>query len=283
MAYEIVQVPVDEIKFFVRRARREMPYSRLKQSIRDVGLKTPIGVRDISDRPKSKRRRSDGGFYKYELVYGQGRLQAFREIEIPRIPAVIVDVKEEEIVGRFLAENMLRRKLSWSQKASLIEKDISAHGLTVEQVASRYCITLSHAKKYLRVRSGASRKALERAEEGVLDMSSTEKLTTIPKADQDIVIDVMDEHDLDKSAIMHLVHEASSLKNKNEPVTKESLGESLEDVNSKLRNARDRLKLKRLEFALGPQNLYRLCAAAKFVERLNQKGIDATHFVNKDT
>ncbi|MCH8045589.1 MAG: ParB N-terminal domain-containing protein [Planctomycetes bacterium] len=280
MSYEMIQIPVDEIKFFVRRARPEMPYSRLKDSIREVGLKTPIGVRDISDRPKSKRRRSDGGYHKYELVYGQGRLQAFRELDIAKIPAIVVAVSEEEIVGRFLAENMMRRKLSWSDKARLIKADVMDHGLTVEEVAKRYCITQSHAKKYLRVMNGASQKALDRAEAGELDMNATEKLTTISKKDQDVVIEVMDEEGLDKSSVMQLVDEAAKIRKANETPSKDSLKGFLDDVNAELRLFRGRFKYKRLEYGLGPQNIFRLCEDEAFVVLATQKGIDLGHFVD---
>src|SRR5438552_15341365 len=117
--YTITMVPVEEIKFFVRRSRAAAPYSRLKDSIKEMGLKIPIIVRDISSLPRVERRRQDGsgGTYRYELICGQGRLQAFRELQIDKIPAVIHDVAEAEIVGRFLAENVMRKKLSWVEKA----------------------------------------------------------------------------------------------------------------------------------------------------------------------
>src|SRR5438105_3898042 len=99
--YTITMIPVDDIKFFVRRARAAAPYSRLKESIKEIGLKIPISVRDISSLPRAERRRQDGsgGTYKYELICGQGRLQAFRELGLKEIPAIIHDVAEVEIVG----------------------------------------------------------------------------------------------------------------------------------------------------------------------------------------
>lgn len=279
--YEILQIPVEDIKFFVRRSRGETAYARLKQSIKEVGLKTPIGVREITDRTKSKRRRpSKNGLYNYELVYGQGRLQAFRDLDIPEIPAVIVDVSEQEIVGRFLAENTMRRKLSWREKAKLIKQDVDVNGLSLADVASRYCITISHAKKYLRVIDGASEKTLSRADAGVLDMNVTEKLTTIPKKDQDLVIEVLDEHELDKSAIMHLVDEANKMKKNNSgsDVTKSLLRKSISDINSQLKKMRARFRYKKLEYGLGPQNLFRLGEEEGLLDMLREKEIDFEYF-----
>ncbi len=134
--YQITMIPVDEIKFFVRRSRAAGAYARLKDSIREMGLKIPISVRDISSWPRADRRRQDGGggHYKYELICGQGRLQAFRELGLDKIPAVIHDVAEVEIVGRFLAENVMRKKLGWVEKAQLIKYDVDCD-ITPEEIA----------------------------------------------------------------------------------------------------------------------------------------------------
>jgi ParB family transcriptional regulator, chromosome partitioning protein len=280
MGFDVIQVSTDEIKFFVRRARGETAYARLKESIKEVGLKTPIGVRELGPKSLGKGKRGTASQKRFELVYGQGRLQAFRELGIPNIPAVIVDVPEEEIVGRFLAENMMRRKLSWRDKARLIQSDIEENGLSLDEVAARYCITQSHARKYLRVSRDASPKALERADQGAFDMSTAEKLTTLAKEDQDIVIDVMDDRQLDKSAIMHLVDEAARLRNRNGHISKDSLRESIDDINVELRRLRDRYKIKRLEYGLGPQNLFRLCEDVEFVARMKQHGIEVSHFIH---
>jgi ParB family chromosome partitioning protein len=278
-SYEIQQIATQHIKFFVRRARPSSAYARLKKSIAEIGLKTPIGLRDITSRTAKERRRPDGGVYKYELVYGQGRLQAFRELEIDRIPAVVIDVGEEEIVGRFLAENMMRRKLTWKEKAKLVEYDTEVNGLSIDEVSERFCITPSHARKYLRVLKGASEKVLSRADENGIDMNTAEKLSTIPKDEQDLVIEIVDDQQLDKSAVMHLVDEASRLRKKGR-VTKDDLARSLADLNEQLRRCRDRFKLKRLEYALGPQHLFRLAGERAFVARVEGAGIDISYFKN---
>ena len=90
----ITEIDTDAIKFFVRRSRSSGAYSRLKESIKQVGLKQPIHVKDISDWSASDRRRPEGGHYKYELICGQGRLQAFQQLGFPRIPAIVLNVAE---------------------------------------------------------------------------------------------------------------------------------------------------------------------------------------------
>ena len=75
-------------------------------------------------------------------------MQAFRELELKEIPAVIHDVAEVEIVGRFLAENVMRKKLSWVEKAQLIKFDVDS-GMSPEEIAKRYFVTRNHVLKYL--------------------------------------------------------------------------------------------------------------------------------------
>lgn len=177
-----------------------------------------------------------------------------------------------------LAENVMRRKLNWCDKAKLIDYDVETNGLSLEEIAEKYCITPSHAKKYLRIKRGASSKTLKCAEEGDFDMVVTEKLTTLPKQDQDIVIDVMDEHQLDKSAIMHLVDQAEKLRS-NGKLSKDALSQSLDKLNADLRKCRERFKVKRLEYALGPQHLFRIAEEDEsFVSRAKAAGIDLSHF-----
>ena len=274
----VCSVPTSEIKFFVRRAREQTAYGRLKESIANVGLKTPIGVRDITDRPKSKRKAPSGNYYKYELVYGQGRLQAFKELGIDKIPSIVVDVKEEEIVGRFLAENMLRRKLSWKEKAKLIEYDVSTNGLDYEQVSNKYSVSVSHAKKCLRVLNGVSKKVLDKAEEKEFGLGLTEKLVKITKEDQDVVIDVFDEEKLDKSAITHLVDAANKQKKQGKSVTKDSLKQAVADINDELRSLRSRYKLKRMEHSLGPQNLFQIFSDPDILRLAGQNKVDVEFF-----
>lgn len=280
--FEVIAVPTDRIKFFLRRSRNLAAYARLKQSIADIGLKIPIGVRSISERPKHDRRKriDEGGLYEYELVYGQGRLQAFRELRIAEIPAVVVDVCEEEIAARFLIENVMRRRLSWREKAELISYDVKANNLTIEELAEKYCITQTHAQKYLRLIEGASAKVLSRAETDGFTIADVEKLTSLSIDEQDVVMDVLDSGQLNRAAITGLVDRAKDIR-RNRRLTPDNLRASLNALDDQLREARNLLKVRKLEFALGPQHLFDLARNSAFRQRVQSLGIDIRHFMEK--
>lgn len=280
MEFQVVQIPTKQIKFFVRRSRGGAEFARLKKSIQEIGLKTPIGVRDIShlSRRARKRRQTSGAYYDYQLVYGQGRLQAFRDLRISHIPAVVIEIGEEEIVGRFLAENVMRRRLSWPEKAELIRFEVDCNGADIDDIAERFCITKLHVMKYLRILTGASDKVFARAKEDNFSLADTDKLATLPAVDQDVVIEVMDEDHLDKSAIKHVVDRAHELKKTGRRVTKDALSRALRGVEEQLRRCREKLRLRRFQYSIGPQHLFRLAEDAAFVKKLKSVDIELTHF-----
>lgn len=273
----VKDVDLNDIKFFVRRSRAQGAYARLKESIREVGLRQPIHVRDISDWPASKRRRSDGGLYKYELICGQGRLQAFRDLGLQKIPALVVDVPETEIVGRFLAENVMRKRLSWCEKAQLVKQDIE-RGLDVEQIKAKYFVTTGHVYKYLRILRQASPKLLSNAQLEKLSMNDAEDLITLGPKEQEIVVEVLKEENLGTDQIKSLVRKAKELRRKGE-VSKGGLKASLRDLDDALKEVHNILKSKRLHWSLGPFHLRNLLQVPEFKNAMEREGVDYLEFL----
>jgi ParB family transcriptional regulator, chromosome partitioning protein len=94
---EIRMVPVDDITVLNPRVRNKRIFQELVNSIAHLGLKKPITV---SQRPGKPR---------YDLVCGQGRLEAFIALGQSAIPAIVVDVAEEDCFVMSLVENLARR------------------------------------------------------------------------------------------------------------------------------------------------------------------------------
>jgi hypothetical protein len=95
--------------------------------------------------------------------------------------------------------------------------------------------------------------------------------------DQDIVIDVLEQEDLDKSAIKELVDRAARLRQKGK-LTQDSLSQSLHELNDELKSCRARYKLRKLEYALGPQHLFQLAEDELFVAKCEEARIDMSYF-----
>lgn len=97
---EIQRVPVAAITVLNPRARNKRVFQELVTSIARLGLKKPITV---------SRRRDGSGF---DLVCGQGRLEAFQALGQTEIPAVVLEASEEDCFVMSLVENLARRKHS---------------------------------------------------------------------------------------------------------------------------------------------------------------------------
>jgi ParB family chromosome partitioning protein len=93
---EVQLLPLGSIRVLNPRGRERRKFRQIVANIRDVGLKKPITVRPCRD----------GG---YELVCGQGRLDAFRQLGQTMVPAIVRDVSQEEMLLMSLVENIARR------------------------------------------------------------------------------------------------------------------------------------------------------------------------------
>ncbi|MEJ2104870.1 MAG: ParB/RepB/Spo0J family partition protein [Ignavibacteriaceae bacterium] len=97
----------------------------LKKSILTNGLIQPITVRRAPD-------------HKYQLISGERRLKACKEIGYKEIPAYIIDVDSEELMlALALIENIQREKLNPIEIGSAYKRLMDECHLTQEQIADR--------------------------------------------------------------------------------------------------------------------------------------------------
>lgn len=94
----VTLIPTDRIRVLNPRVRNRRNFEEIVDNIARIGLKRPITV--------SKRPGSD----EYDLVCGQGRLEAFTELGQSAIPAIIIDADESECLVMSLVENCARRQ-----------------------------------------------------------------------------------------------------------------------------------------------------------------------------
>ncbi len=97
---EIENIPISEIRVVNPRTRSKGRFQEIVASIDAVGLKKPITV---------SRREVDADGTRYDLVCGQGRMEACRALGEMTIPAVVTDASREEQLVMSLVENFARR------------------------------------------------------------------------------------------------------------------------------------------------------------------------------
>jgi len=82
----IEMVPISRITVLNPRARNKRQHREIANNIEAIGLKRPITV----------SRRSGPGGPRYDLVCGEGRLEAFQMLGQTEIPAVVIEASESE-------------------------------------------------------------------------------------------------------------------------------------------------------------------------------------------
>lgn len=97
---DIRVIPIDQITVLNPRARNKRIFNELVTSIQRLGLKKPITV--------AQRAGQTG----YDLVCGQGRLEAMVSLGEAEISAVVVDASQEDCFVMSLVENVARRQHS---------------------------------------------------------------------------------------------------------------------------------------------------------------------------
>ena len=98
-------------------------------SIREVGLLQPIVVRPLSGAAK--------GSPQYELIMGERRLRASKQLGLDAIPAVVKNTADENMLRDALLENLHRANLNPLEEASAYQQLLDDFGITQEQLAQR--------------------------------------------------------------------------------------------------------------------------------------------------
>jgi ParB family transcriptional regulator, chromosome partitioning protein len=108
---------------------REEELRELVVSVREFGVLQPIVVRP--------RAGAAEGEPQYELIMGERRLRASKLAGLDRIPAVVKDTADEDMLRDALLENIHRAQLNPLEEASAYQQLLQDFGITQEALASR--------------------------------------------------------------------------------------------------------------------------------------------------
>lgn len=98
-------------------------FAELVHSVREFGVLQPIVVR-----PKGED---------FELIMGERRLRAAKEVGLPAIPAVVRETADENMLRDALLENLHRANLNPLEEASAYKQLLEDFGSTQEELADR--------------------------------------------------------------------------------------------------------------------------------------------------
>lgn len=93
-------IALDRITVVNPRSRNKKTFKEITENIAQIGLKRPITV--------TRRIEAEGPFY--DLVCGQGRLEAYQALGQVEVPALVVSADAEDCLIASLVENCARRQ-----------------------------------------------------------------------------------------------------------------------------------------------------------------------------
>ena len=123
---EIIQVSLDDIipnRFQPRLSFDEQGLNELAESIRQHGIIQPLVLRKIGD--------------KYEIIAGERRYKASYIAGLSEVPAVIINLNDNESAEVAIVENIQRKDLSPIEEAKSYKKLLDRGYLTQDQLAGR--------------------------------------------------------------------------------------------------------------------------------------------------
>jgi ParB family chromosome partitioning protein len=154
-AQRVELIPLDRITVVNPRSRNQKLFKEIVGNIAQVGLKRPITV----------TRRIEAGGPFYDLVCGQGRLEAFKALGQREVPALVVSASEEDCLVASLVENCARRHY---QGIDLLQ-DIGGmkdRGYTVQDIARKTGLSGEYVYAVLHLLRKGEQRLLRAVESG---------------------------------------------------------------------------------------------------------------------
>src|SRR5262249_39621385 len=133
-------IPIEHIVVINPRVRNKKTFKEIVGNIAEIGLKKPITVtrRDDSENPR------------FDLVWGQERLDAYRALRQKQIPPLVIEAHTENCLVMSLVENLARRQ----HRAIDLLHDIQGmnrRGYSAADIARKTGLTIEYVRGVLRL------------------------------------------------------------------------------------------------------------------------------------
>lgn len=183
---QIELVPISLIRVLNPRARNKRQHRDIVDNIEAIGLKRPITV--------SRRSGSNGPVY--DLVCGEGRLEAFQMLGQTEIPAVVMEASESECLVMSLVENIARRH---HRPIDLIREvgELRKRGHTETAIGEKIGVSPSWVNLVLNLISRGEERLLAAVETGLIPITLAIEISRAESDEaQRILLDAYEKGDL---------------------------------------------------------------------------------------
>jgi ParB family chromosome partitioning protein len=159
-------VAIEKVRVINSRVRSEVKFKELTGNIGKVGLKRPITVSPRADG-------SDG----YDLVCGQGRLEACVALGYTEVPAVVVDAPLQDRYLMSLVENLARPPRTTLQLAREIQAQ-KERGASVSAIAAKVGLSEKYVTDLARLIQKGEERLVEAVERGEVPLGVAMEIAT---------------------------------------------------------------------------------------------------------
>ena len=159
----IAIIPIDQIRVINPRVRDKAKFARIVRSMPDIGLKRPIIV--------SRRKTGETDEPGYDLVCGQGRLEAFIELGEKEIPAIVIEVSKKQRLQMSLVENLARRHNSYLELTRSLQL-LKERGCSNTQIAQKTGLSVTYVGSILRLLEAGEERLVEAVAGGHIPLSA---------------------------------------------------------------------------------------------------------------
>lgn len=159
-AQRVEMIPIERITILNPRVRSQKNLKEIVDNIAQLGLKKPITV----------TRRAEAGGPFYDLVCGQGRLEAYKILGQAEVPALVVTADPEDCLVASLVENCARRH----HRAIDLLHDIHGmreRGYSLSEIARKTGLSLEYVSGVGRLFEKGEERLLQSVENGTIPVS----------------------------------------------------------------------------------------------------------------
>ena len=155
-------IDISRVDVLNPRERNDKVFEEIVGNIKRVGLKKPITV---------TARTGDGGAERFLLVCGEGRLKAFKALGEELIPALVVNVTDEDAFIMSLAENIARRQCRPLELLAGIEQ-LREKGYPPKVIAAKTGLTQTYVQGVLTLLQHGEQRLIVAVERGEIPLNA---------------------------------------------------------------------------------------------------------------
>ena len=128
----------------------------LRESIKQHGILEPLLVAKVDDN--------------YILIDGLHRMLVAKELGMDKVPVIIKEMSEAELLITNLIVNRQRGRSNPAQEAKILSLLVDKYGYSLREAAAKLGMSKTTAEKYYQIAHNLSSKVLEMLEQGLLSV-----------------------------------------------------------------------------------------------------------------